>query len=111
MNYLRTRENTECEIDHLEIFSTRDRRESVRACSDIKDKWLLKPRDKKMSPFADGSVNDSTESVKENSALASIDCVKRGVENGSGGADTECCASEVVKKGNRCLAATHCGRR
>ena len=62
-----------------------------------------------MSPFADGSVNDSTESVKENSALASIDCVKRRVENGGGGANTESCASEVVKKGNRCLAATHCG--
>lgn len=79
----------------------------MRSCTDVKDKWLLKPRDEEMSPFTNASINDSTESVKENSALASIDGVKRGVENGSGGTKTESCASDVVKEGNCCLAATH----
>ena len=68
----------------------------MRTCTDVKDKRLLKPRDEEMSPFTNGSVDDSAESVKENSALAPIDCVKRGVENGGGGTKTESCASDVV---------------
>lgn len=49
--------------------------------TDIEYERLLKPWDEEMSSFADGIVDDSTESVEEDGALSTVDGVEGGVEN------------------------------
>lgn len=93
--YLGPRENTEGEIDHLEILGTGDRGKSVGPGTDIENERLLEPRNQKMGAFTDGSINYSTESIEKHSALASIDGVKGGVKEGGAGTEADSSASNI----------------
>ena len=73
--YLRARENTKGEIDHLKILRTGDRRERVGLRADVEDVRLLQNRDQEMSPFADGLVHHSSESIEDHSSLSAVNGV------------------------------------
>lgn len=92
---VRAREDTECEVNHLEILGAGDRGEGVRASADIEDVGFLDPRDEEVSAFADGGVEDAAETVEEDGALAAVDGVERGGEGGGGGAEAEGGTGEV----------------
>lgn len=78
---IRTREDPESEVDHLEILGPGDGGESVGASADVEDVGLLKPRDQKVGPLSDGLVDNAAESVEEDSALAAVDSEEGGVED------------------------------
>ena len=46
-------------------------------CADIEDERLLEPWDEEVSTFANGLVENSTDTVEDDSALATVDGVER----------------------------------
>lgn len=75
--------------------------------ADVEDEGLLEPWDEEVGPFADGVVNDSTETVEEDGALAAVDGVEGGVEDGGADAEPEGGASHVRQERHGGLAASH----
>lgn len=45
-------------------------------CTDIENIGLLEPRDQEMRPFSDSVIDDTSESVEEDSTLAAVDGVE-----------------------------------
>lgn len=50
--------------------------------ADVEDVRALEVWDEEVGPFADGVVNDSSESVEEDGTLAAVDGVEGGVDCG-----------------------------
>lgn len=97
----------ESEVDHLEILGAGDGGEGVRPCTDVEEEGLLEPRDEEVSPFSDGLVDDSPESVEENRPLTSVDGVQRRVDHRSSDAETQGGARHVRQERHGGLAASH----
>lgn len=74
--------------------------------TDIEDEGFLKPWDQEVSAFTNCFINDTTETVEENSALTAIDSVKGGIENSAADAESESGTGDVGEKRN-CGLATH----
>lgn len=75
-------------------------------CTDIKDEGFLKPWDQEVSAFTDCVVNDTTETVEENGALAAVDSVKGGIDNCAADPESESGTGDVGQERN-CRLATH----
>ena len=80
----------------------------MRPCTDIEDEGLLEPWDKEMGTFANGVVDDTAKSIEKDGALATVDGVEGGVEDGGTNSETESGACHVGEEGDGGLAVRHC---
>ncbi|MCP6508668.1 hypothetical protein NL478_28300, partial [Klebsiella pneumoniae] len=63
-------------VDILQIFAASDDWYVPWSRAAVKDNWFLYPRDEKMSPFPYHDVLYATESVKDDSSVASIHIIQ-----------------------------------
>lgn len=78
----------------------------MRTSANVEDVGLLDPWNEEVSAFSDGVVEDASESVEEDGALAAVHGVEAGVDDGGGGAQAEGGACHVGEEGDGGLA-TH----
>ena len=67
----------------------------MRPSTNVEDIRSLDPGDEKMSAFADGVIEDSTEPVEEDGTLATVNVVEGGVNDGRGSPEAEGNSSDV----------------
>jgi len=59
----------------LEVLGAGDGGEGVGARADVEDVGFLDPRDEEMGSLADGGVENASETIEEDGALAAVDGV------------------------------------
>ena len=69
-------EDTQCDVDVLQIFATSDDWYIPWLRATVKYNWFLYPRDEKMSPFPYHNVLYATELVKDDSSVSSIHIIQ-----------------------------------
>ena len=77
------------------------------ASADVEDERLLKPRDQKVSSFADGIRLDSLETIEYHGALATVDGVETGIGSSAADSDGECGARYVIQRIRSSLRVCH----
>ena len=61
----------------IQTFAASDSWHTSRLASNIKDNWPLDPRDDKMCALANGNCLYSSESIKDDRSVTTIDCIQQ----------------------------------
>lgn len=77
------------------------------ASADVEDEGLLKPWDQKVGSFADSVWLNPCETIEDNGALAAVDGVETGIDDGTANADGEGGARNVSEGIRGFLGVAH----